>query len=88
MLPIIAIMSAIIAPPSVTRCRNEYSMRWAETNRGFVPQRDIIHMELTVYQALDYAAQLRMPQDTTSEERHKRILEVLEELDLVLLGLV
>jgi ABC transport system ATP-binding/permease protein len=28
---------------------------------GFVPQKDIIHMELTVYQALDYAAQLRMP---------------------------
>jgi ABC-type multidrug transport system ATPase subunit len=50
---------------------------------GYVPQRDIIHMELTVYQALDYAAQLRMPKDTTREERHKRILEVLEELDLV-----
>ncbi|RPJ16656.1 MAG: FHA domain-containing protein, partial [Chloroflexi bacterium] len=28
---------------------------------GFVPQKDIIHMELTIYQALDYAAQLRMP---------------------------
>jgi ABC transport system ATP-binding/permease protein len=32
---------------------------------GFVPQKDIIHMELTVYQALDYAAQLRMPGDTS-----------------------
>jgi ABC-type multidrug transport system ATPase subunit len=49
---------------------------------GYVPQRDIIHMELTVYQALDYAAQLRMPRDTTTEERHKRIMEVLEDLDL------
>ncbi len=49
---------------------------------GFVPQKDIIHMELTVYQALDYAAQLRMPADTTAEERHKRVLEVLEDLDL------
>ncbi len=49
---------------------------------GFVPQRDIIHMELTVYQALDYAAQLRMPPDTTSAERRKRILEVLDDLDL------
>ena len=48
---------------------------------GFVPQKDIIHMELTVYQALDYAAQLRMPADTT-EERHKRVMEVLEDLDL------
>jgi ABC-type multidrug transport system ATPase subunit/pSer/pThr/pTyr-binding forkhead associated (FHA) protein len=50
---------------------------------GYVPQRDIIHMELTVYQALDYAAQLRMPKDTSAEERHKRIMEVLEDLDLV-----
>ena len=49
---------------------------------GYVPQRDIIHMELTVYQALNFAAQLRMPKDTTKEERHKRIMEVLDELDL------
>lgn len=51
-------------------------------NIGYVPQRDIIHMELTAYQALDYAAQLRMPPDTTEEERHQRIMEVLRDLDL------
>ncbi|HSD84692.1 MAG TPA: FHA domain-containing protein, partial [Anaerolineae bacterium] len=50
---------------------------------GFVPQKDIIHMELTVYQALDYAAQLRMPADTSAEERHKRVVEVLQDLDLL-----
>lgn len=50
---------------------------------GFVPQKDIIHMELSVYQALDYAAQLRMPADTTKEERHRRVMEVMEDLDLV-----
>jgi len=50
---------------------------------GYVPQRDIIHMELSVYQALDYAARLRMPPATTKEERHVRIIEVLGELDLV-----
>lgn len=49
---------------------------------GYVPQKDIIHMELTVFQALDYAAQLRMPPDTTKEERVKRIQEVMDELDL------
>jgi len=49
---------------------------------GFVPQKDIIHMELTVYQALDYAAQLRMPADTSAEERHNRVTEVLADLDL------
>lgn len=50
---------------------------------GFVPQKDIIHVELTVYQALDYAARLRMPADTTPEERHRRVMEVMEDLDLV-----
>ena len=43
---------------------------------GYVPQRDIIHMELTVYQALDYSARLRMPRDTSAEERRRRVLEV------------
>ncbi len=50
---------------------------------GFVPQKDIIHMELTVYQALDYAAQLRMPPDTSKTERRRRVMEVLQDLDLV-----
>ncbi len=49
---------------------------------GFVPQKDIIHMELTVFQALDYAAQLRMPKDTSKAERNRRIMEVLDDLDL------
>ena len=50
---------------------------------GYVPQRDIIHAELTVYQALDYAAQLRMTPDTTRQERHQRVMEVLADLDLL-----
>jgi len=49
---------------------------------GYVPQEDIIHRELTVYSALDYAAQLRMPADTTKQERHERVMEVIEELGL------
>ena len=49
---------------------------------GYVPQKDIIHMELTVHQALDYAAQLRMPADTTVAERHQRVEEVMKDLDL------
>jgi ABC-type multidrug transport system ATPase subunit len=52
------------------------------SNIGYVPQRDIIHMELTVYQALDYSAKLRMPPDTSPDERHNRIMEVLKDLDL------
>jgi len=49
---------------------------------GYVPQRDIVHKELTIYDALDYAAKLRMPADTSPEERHRRVLEVIDELDL------
>jgi ABC-type multidrug transport system ATPase subunit/pSer/pThr/pTyr-binding forkhead associated (FHA) protein len=49
---------------------------------GYVPQKDIIHMELTVFQALNYAAQLRMPADTTEAERIQRIDEVMKDLDL------
>jgi ABC-type multidrug transport system ATPase subunit/pSer/pThr/pTyr-binding forkhead associated (FHA) protein len=50
---------------------------------GYVPQKDIIHTELTVYQALDYAAKLRMPRDTSKADRHARIMQVLDDLDLV-----
>ena len=49
---------------------------------GYVPQEDIIHKELTVYEALNYSAQLRLPADTTSHERRQRIDEVLKTLDL------
>ncbi len=49
---------------------------------GYVPQDDIIHVDLTVYKALDYAARLRMPADTSAAERAQRIREVIDELDL------
>lgn len=49
---------------------------------GYVPQEDIIHRELTVFQALNYAARLRLPADTTPAERHQRIQTVLTELEL------
>jgi ABC-type multidrug transport system ATPase subunit len=52
------------------------------TQIGYVPQKNIIHMELTVYEALDYSARLRLPADTTPSERHRRIMEVLETLEL------
>jgi ABC-type multidrug transport system ATPase subunit/pSer/pThr/pTyr-binding forkhead associated (FHA) protein len=49
---------------------------------GFVPQDDILHTPLTVRRALNYAAQLRFPQDVTAQERRQRIEEVLAELGL------
>jgi len=49
---------------------------------GYVPQQDIVHAELTVYESLFYAAKLRMPDDTTDSEINRRIIEVLNILKL------
>jgi ABC-type multidrug transport system ATPase subunit/pSer/pThr/pTyr-binding forkhead associated (FHA) protein len=49
---------------------------------GFVPQDDILHTQLTVWRALNYAAQLRFPDDVSRTERLHRIDEVLTELGL------
>jgi len=50
---------------------------------GYVPQDDIIHKDLTVANALRYAARLRLPPDTTAEEIEQRIDEVLEQVEMV-----
>ncbi len=50
---------------------------------GYVPQKDIVHAELTPKIALDYVAQLRMPSDIGKSERHAAVQEVLKELDLI-----
>jgi ABC-type multidrug transport system ATPase subunit len=49
---------------------------------GLVPQADILHTQLTVQQALDYAAELRFPPDVTKAMRSARIDEVMDELNL------
>jgi ABC-type multidrug transport system ATPase subunit len=49
---------------------------------GIVPQDDVVHGQLTVDQALGYAAELRMPSDTTKQERQQVIAQVLEELEM------
>jgi ABC-type multidrug transport system ATPase subunit len=49
---------------------------------GYVPQDDIIHKELTVDSALRYAARLRLPPDTTTQEINARIDEVLRQVEM------
>ena len=49
---------------------------------GSVPQADILHTRLTVRQALLYGAQLRLPSDTSKEERNSRVNEVMRKLEL------
>ncbi|MBV8787465.1 MAG: ATP-binding cassette domain-containing protein [Mycobacterium sp.] len=49
---------------------------------GMVPQDDVVHRQLTVNQALNYAAELRLPPDTSKDERARVVAQVLEELDM------
>jgi ABC-type multidrug transport system ATPase subunit len=49
---------------------------------GYVPQDDILHPELTVKSALDYAARLRFPPDVAASDRSARVGEVMSELGL------
>ena len=49
---------------------------------GYVPQDDIMHADLTVGQALWYAARLRLPVDFSREEIDQRIERVIEQLGL------
>ncbi len=50
---------------------------------GYVPQKDIVHTQLTVYRALYYTAQLRLPDDTAPAELRARVEDVLREMELV-----
>ena len=49
---------------------------------GFVPQDDIVHRVLPVEAALDYAARLRLPADTSLEERQRRVEIALTTMEL------
>ena len=52
------------------------------TEVGYVPQSDVVHSRLTVYEALRFAARLRLPSDTRSEEHTAAVEDVIEELRL------
>ena len=49
---------------------------------GMVPQDDVVHAQLTVRQALMYAAELRLPPDTSQADRALVVARVLEELEM------
>lgn len=50
---------------------------------GYVPQDEIVHPLLNVREALEYAAELRLPQDTRLAERQDAVQRALREVDLV-----
>jgi ABC transport system ATP-binding/permease protein len=52
------------------------------TRIGLVARDDRAHPRLTVERALEYAAELRLPSDTTSDHRRRVVNQVLDELEL------
>ena len=49
---------------------------------GYVPQDDIVHPELTVFEAVKYSARFRLPPDFSEEEINRRVDETLRDLGL------
>jgi ABC-type multidrug transport system ATPase subunit/predicted component of type VI protein secretion system len=49
---------------------------------GYVPQDDLVHPELTVYEAVRYSAKFRLPPDYSSEEIDARVNQTLKDLGL------
>ncbi len=49
---------------------------------GYVPQDDIVHPELTVFEAVRYSAKFRLPPDYSDEEIDRRVEETLRDLGL------
>ena len=49
---------------------------------GYVPQDDLIHLDLPVASTLRYAARLRLPSRTSAADVDRVVADILEELDL------
>jgi ABC transport system ATP-binding/permease protein len=49
---------------------------------GYVPQDDIVHPELTVFEAIKYSAQFRLPPDYSDDEINRRVEQVIKDLGL------
>jgi ABC-type multidrug transport system fused ATPase/permease subunit len=74
-------------PPSAGQVRingeNVYAIYDAlRGSIGYVPQDDIVHPELTVYEAVRYSAKFRLPPDYSEAEIDRRVTATLAELGL------
>jgi ABC-type multidrug transport system ATPase subunit/pSer/pThr/pTyr-binding forkhead associated (FHA) protein/ABC-type multidrug transport system permease subunit len=72
-----------VKPPSEGRITvNGEPLASRLTDIGYLPQDEVVHGKLTVYEALSYAARLRLPHDTSREELRQTLDRVLDELEL------
>jgi ABC-type multidrug transport system ATPase subunit/ABC-type multidrug transport system permease subunit len=75
-----------LQPPSAGELRHDGVARRARVSAdsrvGYVPQDDIIHLEMPLRRTLRYAALLRLPAGTSAAEAERIVEETLQDLDL------
>ncbi|WP_232022089.1 ATP-binding cassette domain-containing protein [Mycobacterium basiliense] len=75
-----------LQPPSAGKVRHHGiaigARADADTRIGFVPQDDIIHLEMPLRRTLRYAARLRLPAGTSAAEADRVVEETMRDLDL------
>ena len=75
-----------LQPPSTRELRHDGVMRGARAGGGakvgYVPQDDIIHLEMPLRRTLRYAALLRLPASTSAAEAERIVEDTLRDLDL------
>jgi ABC-type multidrug transport system ATPase subunit/ABC-type multidrug transport system permease subunit len=75
-----------LQPPSVGEVRHDGVVRGARVSAdsriGYVPQDDIIHLEMPLRRTLRYAARLRLPAGTSAAEADRVVEETMHDLDL------
>ncbi|WP_256973348.1 ATP-binding cassette domain-containing protein [Rhodococcus sp. NCIMB 12038] len=75
-----------LQPPSAGEVRHDGVVRGArfgaDSRIGYVPQDDIIHLEMPLRRTLRYAARLRLPAGTSAAEADRIVDETMQDLDL------
>ncbi len=75
-----------LQPPSAGEVRHDGVVRGARVSAdsriGYVPQDDIIHLEMPLRRTLRYAARLRLPAGTSAAEADRIVEETMRDLDL------
>jgi ABC transport system ATP-binding/permease protein len=75
-----------LQPPSAGEVRHDGIVRGARGGAdfriGYVPQDDIIHLEMPLRRTLRYAARLRLPAGTSAAEADRVVEETMRDLDL------
>lgn len=59
-----------------------YRTKWPSAPCGYVPQDDIVHLELTVQDALQFSAELRLPATVSKIEVERLVRQTVDQLGL------